>query len=533
MRSIKSNLELYLNKTISNSHHNQKYFSLLSGNSIKSIKNLSITKNARKPSLVTFHNLSIVKTESKNFSNWEDRHRSKFLTRNSKPFLSIRPISKRFASKESKLNKSDKIENKKSNKDTKTETNNSIKVKSKKENKAPSSSKSIERDNRTAKTKSFVLTSQKNYNPEAIDKQSNLFNLTDKLPEKIQHFIKLGRYDRPIGYMLLFYPCTWGLTLGTPILDYNYLYHIFLFFSGSVLMRSAGCIINDMWDRDIDKKVERSKTRPLAAGHLTIKEACGFLALHLALSLVILLKLPFNCILAGLGVMPFVIIYPLMKRVINMPQLILGIAFNSGFIVGYPAFTGLIHQDITIPFFAGGILWTLVYDTLYAHMDKIDDAKINVKSSALYFGNKTKQALYIITIIMSLLFFFGMKSYERRFIDNYDETTQMENEIEEDPDNDKNIKVNNSVYKSSNASEFDIKEFRFWNYHLSDFIITIAQFYQLYVIKNTNLNDPLSCLKAFKKSSIYGILILIYCLSKVKKRDDLIQIKKQDEISDV
>ena len=360
------------------------------------------------------------------------------------------------------------------------------------------------------------------YNPEILDKQSNLFNLTDKLPDKIQHFIKLGRYDRPIGYMLLFYPCAWGLTLSTHSLGFDYLYYSLLFLSGSILMRSSGCIINDMWDRNIDKMVERSKMRPLAAGFLTMKEASVFLSVHLALSLIILLKLPTISIITGLGIMPIVCIYPYMKRITYLPQIFLGLCFNCGVLVGYPVFQELFDLNIILPFYLGGILWTLIYDTIYAHMDKLDDSKINVKSSALYFGNNSKLYFYVMNFLMILCFYLGLKNYSRKNI----EKKSISNEGEHFQNNKNSdrieetgfMKINGSKVIVNQESEFDIKE-NYFRIDPSYLFLGLGYIFQVYLIKTVNLNDPLSCLKAFKRNSFFGLIILASCLFKVCEKN--------------
>ena len=323
-----------------------------------------------------------------------------------------------------------------------------------------------------------------NYNPEILDQKNSNFHILQKFPTKIQHYLKIGRYDKPIGYLLLFYPCAWGVTLGAPFLDLNYLFYLSLFFSGSVLMRSSGCIINDMWDRDIDKFVERSKTRPLASGDLTMNQAAVFLSVHLVLSLGILIKLPYYSIFAGLGIMPIVCIYPFMKRVTYFPQVFLGAAFNSGIIVGYPVLINTMHPGLILPFYVAGIFWTLIYDTIYAHMDKTDDIKINVKSTALFFKEKTKKVLYILNFFMILAFILGIRKYR-----------ENRNEIQEKDDKDE-------------INDYDIKYFYELKISFSDCIILLAGLYQIYLIKGVNLNDPMSCLKCFKKNSYFGLLIL-------------------------
>lgn len=303
------------------------------------------------------------------------------------------------------------------------------------------------------------------YNPEELDRKTKKVKLFEKFPERIQLYLKLGRYDRPIGYMLLFWPCAWGLTLGAPVIDLEYVKYLGLFFSGSVLMRSAGCIINDMWDKDLDKQVIRCQDRPLVSGKITNKQAFVFLSAHLTLSLGILLQLPLSSIIAGLAIMPIVCIYPFMKRVTNFPQFFLGLAFNSGIIVAFPTIIKAIDFGTVLPFYLGGVIWTLIYDTIYAHMDKQDDKQINIKSTALYLGENTKLILTILAFLMIGLFYY---TYSDKFKTN------------------------------SNKIAF--------------FTLVISLLFQLISLYSVNLNSPLSCLKHFKANTHFGLLIFLYCL---------------------
>lgn len=207
------------------------------------------------------------------------------------------------------------------------------------------------------------------------------------------------RLHQPIGIWLLFWPCAWALLLASAgTIDVT---KLLLFFLGAVLMRSAGCIINDIADRDIDKHVERTKTRPLASGELNIKQAIGLLILLLLASLMIALQLGLMVVMWGaLALLP-VAIYPFMKRISWWPQLFLGLVFNWGTLMGWAAVRGQVELS-AILLYLGGICWTLGYDTIYAHQDKIDDAKIGVRSSALRLGNNTKifvSVMYALAII--------------------------------------------------------------------------------------------------------------------------------------
>eukprot|EP00590_Aulacoseira_subarctica_P008624 CAMPEP_0172424978 /NCGR_PEP_ID=MMETSP1064-20121228/29221_1 /TAXON_ID=202472 /ORGANISM="Aulacoseira subarctica , Strain CCAP 1002/5" /LENGTH=271 /DNA_ID=CAMNT_0013167479 /DNA_START=362 /DNA_END=1177 /DNA_ORIENTATION=+ len=170
-----------------------------------------------------------------------------------------------------------------------------------------------------------------------------------------------------------------------------------LFTAGAFAMRGAGCIINDMWDVNYDKHVERTKTRPLASDELNMTQASLFLGCNLLAGLSVLVSLPHThyCIQVGLSSMPLVIGYPLMKRYTNWPQLVLGMAFSWGTLVGWAAIHGNLNNlEAIIPLYCSGVTWSIVYDTIYAHQDKKDDAKLGLKSTALYFGDYTKPILH-------------------------------------------------------------------------------------------------------------------------------------------
>ncbi|XP_068627224.1 4-hydroxybenzoate polyprenyltransferase, mitochondrial [Battus philenor] len=214
--------------------------------------------------------------------------------------------------------------------------------------------------------------------------------------EKIIPYVKLARWDRPIGVYLLYWPCSWSIALaslpGTVPL-HTTLETAGLFLLGAGLMRGAGCTINDLWDKDVDAKVERTKDRPLVSGALSDKQAVGFLAAQLSLALGVLLQLNCYSIVLGASSMLFVVTYPLMKRITNYPQIFLGATFNWGALLGYSAIQGSIEPLVCLPLYTGALAWTVVYDTIYAHQDKEDDARIGMKSTALTFGEHTKPAL--------------------------------------------------------------------------------------------------------------------------------------------
>ncbi|XP_045166286.1 4-hydroxybenzoate polyprenyltransferase, mitochondrial-like isoform X1 [Mercenaria mercenaria] len=208
-------------------------------------------------------------------------------------------------------------------------------------------------------------------------------------PPKIQPYLRLLRFDKPIGTYLLFWPCTWSIGLAAQAGHLPNLYLLALFGLGSFVMRGSGCIINDMWDKEIDKKVERTKTRPLASGELTPFQALVFLGGNLSVALAILLQLNWYSVFLGSASMVLVIAYPLAKRYTYWPQVVLGLTFNYGAMLGWCAVKGELDWPI-LPLYAGCLLWTLVYDTIYAHQDKYDDLLIGVKSTALKLGDQTK-----------------------------------------------------------------------------------------------------------------------------------------------
>jgi 4-hydroxybenzoate polyprenyltransferase len=213
-------------------------------------------------------------------------------------------------------------------------------------------------------------------------------------------YARLMRLDKPTGIWLLYWPCAWGITLASDGRLRPDLLLIFLL--GATFMRAAGCIINDMTDRHIDAQVERTRNRPLASGALHIAEAMTLLVFLLSLSLVIALMLGPKIVgLAALWLLP-VAAYPWMKRLTWWPQLFLGLTFNAGALFGWLAVDGNLPLAAWL-LYAGGVFWTLGYDTIYAHQDKEDDAKIGVKSTARRLGRATKPALALFYSIFLLL----------------------------------------------------------------------------------------------------------------------------------
>ncbi|XP_023719608.1 4-hydroxybenzoate polyprenyltransferase, mitochondrial isoform X3 [Cryptotermes secundus] len=216
----------------------------------------------------------------------------------------------------------------------------------------------------------------------------------------LQPYMKLMRIDKPIGSWLLFWPCGWSIALSALPGALPDLKMLGLFGLGAFIMRGAGCTINDMWDRDIDKKVSRTKDRPLVSGVLSQLEALVFLSGQLGLGLLVLLQLNWYSILLGASSLGLVIIYPLMKRVTHWPQLILGMTFNWGILLGWSAVNGSCNWPICLPLYAAGICWTIVYDTIYAHQDKVEDVLLGIKSTAIMFGENTKLWLSGFTSMM-------------------------------------------------------------------------------------------------------------------------------------
>jgi len=209
--------------------------------------------------------------------------------------------------------------------------------------------------------------------------------------EKFQIFIQLTRLNKPIGFMLLFWPCVWGLTLAY---YYNeettlYLKYIILFFLGSVLMRSAGCIFNDIVDRDFDKKVQRTKERPIASGKISVAGAFTYLILLCLIALFILLQFNLLTIILGMSSMILALAYPFMKRITYWPQLFLGLTFNWGIIVGWTSISNSVSIEPIILYLAA-IFWTLGYDTIYGLQDIHDDELVGVKSTSIKFKNNVK-----------------------------------------------------------------------------------------------------------------------------------------------
>ena len=281
---------------------------------------------------------------------------------------------------------------------------------------------------------------------------------------QLKLFIDLTRLKKPIGYMLLFWPCAWGLTLAY---DFNkslnnYFFYLILFFLGSVLMRSAGCIVNDILDRKFDAKVFRTKNRPIASRKISVSLAIFYSLVLCFLALIVLLNFNFFTITLAFASMPLAFTYPLMKRYTYWPQLFLGITFNYGLILGWTAIKGEI-DIIPIIFYFGAIFWTLGYDTIYGYQDIKDDEIIGLKSTSIKFKNNPKKFLFISYSLLFILFLVG------------------------------------GIFM----------EFSFFYYLLLIFPLIHLFFFQMRIF---NFNDPSSCLKAFKSNNVFGLIMLLNIL---------------------
>ncbi len=274
-------------------------------------------------------------------------------------------------------------------------------------------------------------------------------------------FIELTRLKRPIGYMLLFWPCAWGLTIAY---DFSstfdvYFFYLFLFFLGSVLMRSAGCIVNDIIDRKFDKKVFRTKNRPIASGKISVKLALFYSTVLCFIAFLVLVNFNLFTIIIALASMPFAFTYPLMKRLTYWPQLFLGITFNYGLILGWTSINPEINL-LPLIFYFGAIFWTLGYDTIYGFQDIRDDEIIGLKSTSIKFKSNPITFLYVCyTVFLISLIVVG---YLNEF---------------------------SSLY----------------------FIFLLLIIYHMYFfqLKKFRSYDPSICLKIFKSNNFLGTLVLV------------------------
>ena len=282
--------------------------------------------------------------------------------------------------------------------------------------------------------------------------------------KQLNLFIELTRLKNPTGYMLLFWPCAWGFTVAY---DFSnkidiYIFYLILFFLGSILMRSAGCIVNDIVDRNFDKKVIRTKNRPIASGKISIKLALVYSSILCLLAFLILINFNFLTIVLAICSMPLAFSYPLMKRYTYWPQLFLGITFNYGLILGWTSVTENLNI-VPIIFYIGAIFWTLGYDTIYGFQDIKDDEIIGVKSTSIKFKKNPILFLFICYAIFTIsILTLGFKM----------------------------------------------------NFNNLFFIFFILPFTHLFIlqIKKLKINDGLSCLKIFKSNNFLGLLIFFNIL---------------------
>lgn len=228
------------------------------------------------------------------------------------------------------------------------------------------------------------------------------------LPGWTRPYTRLMRLDRPIGAYLLFIPGLWAALLAgilNPEVSFaRVAWVVGLLFVGSIVMRGAGCVINDMWDRDLDRQVERTRGRPLASGAVSMTQALVFLGILLILGLLILLQMKPLGIVLGLMSMVPVILYPLAKRVTDYPQAVLGLTFNFGALIGWAAVSEQFQWPMVL-LYLGCIAWTFGYDTVYAHQDKTDDAIVGVRSTALKFGDNSKTAIRLSYFVAAFFWF--------------------------------------------------------------------------------------------------------------------------------
>ena len=230
----------------------------------------------------------------------------------------------------------------------------------------------------------------------------------NSIPNKIKTFLDLIRFNKPIGFTLLLWPCYFALAI-LPNHPLNYFKWYIIFFLGSFLMRSAGCIINDLVDIKLDKKVARTSTRPLVNGSISTFEAISFLFILLIISFLILMLFSIQAIVIALFSFPLIIVYPYMKRFTYWPQLVLGLVFSWGILIISIQFNGHISLSSAI-LYVGCIFWTLGYDTIYAYQDRKDDIKNNIKSTAVLFGNQGKK--YVLLFYIIFLFIIGYIGFQ-------------------------------------------------------------------------------------------------------------------------
>jgi len=233
-------------------------------------------------------------------------------------------------------------------------------------------------------------------------------NWVDSLaPSWARPYLRLARLDRPIGSWLLLLPCWWSVGLAAVHAREGVnLWHLVLFLIGAFAMRGAGCTWNDIVDRDLDGRVERTRSRPIPSGQVTVAAAAGFLALQALVGLAVLLQFNRFTIYVGFASLAVVAVYPFMKRITYWPQIVLGLAFSWGALMGWPATFARLDPPALL-LYAGAISWVIGYDTIYAHQDREDDALIGIKSTALLFRERTKPMLALFYVLAVVLIAFA------------------------------------------------------------------------------------------------------------------------------
>tara|TARA_B100000686_G_scaffold322852_1_gene377051 strand:+ start:585 stop:1490 length:906 start_codon:yes stop_codon:yes gene_type:complete len=237
--------------------------------------------------------------------------------------------------------------------------------------------------------------------PEHTDIRTDGF-IDKYMPKTIAALFKLGRFDRPVGAWLTILPGFWGLTLSSPDINMSYWYYITIFVIGGFIARAAGCTVNDLWDRELDKKVDRTAVRPLPSGQISVFQALLFLALLLLIGFLLLLQLPFKAVAMGCFAILPIAIYPLMKRITYWPQLFLGLVFNLSILIGYLCFQPDLSINIILVYTAA-VFMTVGYDTIYAYQDIDDDLQVGIKSTAILCRERPKMFVGSCYAILSLL----------------------------------------------------------------------------------------------------------------------------------
>lgn len=279
------------------------------------------------------------------------------------------------------------------------------------------------------------------------------------MEKKIKHYIELMRLDQPIGTYLVLWPALWSIAFADPEFEQIWLY--FVFITGAIIARSAGCIVNDIIDRKLDAKVERTKNRPIACGNITVNSALILLSLLTLLGMALLLTLSSTALIMGVSMIIPVMLYPFMKRITYWPQAFLGLTINWGALMGWAA----VRDSVGIPailLYIGAFFWTLGYDTIYSHQDKLDDLNIGIKSTALKLGSRTKQ--YLVLFYTLAIFFFWLVG--------------------------------------------TLLQANFW-YHIT---LLAAVIHFVWQILYVDIDDPKKCARVFKSNGYFGLIIFLGAL---------------------